>query len=112
MDVLAVCAAAQTAITRAREGDGPSFLVCNTYRYGGHHAGDKQDYKDAEEAKAWRLKDPIERLARLLMESGMTSEAAIAALKQEIEQEVRAVADQAKAAPLPAPDDLEAHLYA
>jgi TPP-dependent pyruvate/acetoin dehydrogenase alpha subunit len=112
MDVLTVRAAAQTAIARAREGGGPSFLVCNTYRYGGHHAGDKQEYKDAEEAKAWRLKDPIERLSRSLMESGMASEAVVVALKQEVEQEVRAVADQAKAAPLPAPDDLEAHLYA
>ena len=42
----------------------------------------------------------------------MASEAAIAALKQEIEQEVRAAAELAKAAPLPVPDDLEAHLYA
>jgi TPP-dependent pyruvate/acetoin dehydrogenase alpha subunit len=112
MDVLAVRMAAQTAIERAREGNGPSFLVCNTYRYGGHHAGDKQDYKDAEEAKAWRLKDPIERLSRLLKESGLASEAAIAALTQEIDREVRAVVDLAKVAPLPAADDFEAHLYA
>lgn len=112
MDVLAVRMAAQTAIERAREGNGPSFLVCKTYRYGGHHAGDKQDYKDAEEAKAWRLKDPIERLSRLLKESGLASEAAIAALTQEIDREVRAVVDLAKVTPLPADDDFEAHLYA
>ena len=112
MDVLAVRVAAQVAIERARQGNGPSFLVCNTYRYGGHHVGDKQDYKDDAEAKAWRLKDPIERLSCLLMTSGMASEAAIAALKQEIEQEVRAAVEQAKAAPLPATDELEAHLYA
>jgi TPP-dependent pyruvate/acetoin dehydrogenase alpha subunit len=112
MDVLAVRMAAQTAIARAREGNGPSFLVCNTYRYSGHHVGDKQDYKDDEEAKAWRLKDPIERLSRLLMESDMASAAAIAALKQEIEQEVRIAVEVAKAAPLPTPDDLKVHLYA
>jgi TPP-dependent pyruvate/acetoin dehydrogenase alpha subunit len=112
MDVLAVRAAAQTAIAHARQGGGPSFLVCNTYRYGGHHVGDKQDYKDDEEAKAWRLKDPIERLARRLMESGMASEAAITALKQETEQEVRAAVELAKAAPLPADNDIEVYLYA
>jgi TPP-dependent pyruvate/acetoin dehydrogenase alpha subunit len=112
MDVLAVRMAAQTAIARAREGNGPSFLVCNTYRYSGHHVGDKQDYKDDEEAKAWRLKDPIERLSRLLMESDMASAAAITALKQEIEQEVRIAVEVAKAAPLPTPDDLKVHLYA
>ena len=112
MDVLAVRAAAQSAIERARQCGGPSFLVCNTYRYGGHHAGDKQDYKDAEEAKAWRLKDPIERLSRQLITTKMASEAAITTLKQEIEQEVRTAVEMAKAAPLPAPDDLKAHLYA
>ena len=112
MDVLAVRAAAQSAIERARQGGGPSFLVCNTYRYGGHHVGDKQDYKDDEEAKAWRLKDPIERLSRVLKKVGWASEADIAALEQEVDRQVRDAVDMAKAAPLPAPDDLEAHLYA
>src|SRR5215213_7838674 len=35
-DVLAVHAAAERAVARARAGDGPSFLVCSTYRYLGH----------------------------------------------------------------------------
>ena len=83
MDVLAVRAAAQRALDRARGGSGPSFLICNTYRYGGHHVGDKQDYKDDADAKAWRLKDPIERLGRWLQNSGMASAATIAALKHE-----------------------------
>ena len=95
------------AIERARDGNGPSFLVCNTYRYGGHHVGDKQDYKDDAEAKAWRLKDPIERLVPLAEGIRLgDSEATIAALKQEIDGEVRAAVDLAKAAPLPAADDL------
>jgi len=112
MDVLAVRAAAQRAIARARNGDGPSFLICNTYRYGGHHAGDKQDYKDSAEEKAWREKDPIERLSRQLMNADMTTEAKIAALEREVESEVRAAVDAAKTAPLPDAGDLEAHLYA
>ena len=112
MDVLAVRGAAQRALERARSGGGPSFLVCNTYRYGGHHAGDKQDYKDDAEAEAWRLKDPIERLSRWLKESGMATAQTIAALKQEIDDEVRAAVEFAKAAPFPTADDLGAHLHA
>jgi TPP-dependent pyruvate/acetoin dehydrogenase alpha subunit len=42
----------------------------------------------------------------------LASEAAIAALTQEIDREVRAVVDLAKVTPLPADDDFEAHLYA
>src|ERR1017187_10322762 len=38
MDVLAVRDATCRAVARARAGEGPSFLVCTTYRYGGHHA--------------------------------------------------------------------------
>jgi TPP-dependent pyruvate/acetoin dehydrogenase alpha subunit len=112
MDVLAVRTAAQGALERARKGGGPSFLVCNTYRYGCHHAGDKQDYKDDEEAKAWRLKDPIERFDRWLQDCNMTTAATIAVLKRDIDQEVRAAIDSAKQTPLPAADDFEAHLYA
>src|SRR5690348_12514985 len=41
-DVVAVHAAAQHLVERAREGKGPGFLLCNTYRYYGHHVGDIQ----------------------------------------------------------------------
>jgi pyruvate dehydrogenase E1 component alpha subunit len=111
MDVLAVRAAARCAVDRARNGNGPSFLVCMTYRYGGHHVGDKQDYKDEVEAKAWRLKDPIERFGRTLQETRMATAETIAALKREVEDKVRAAAALAKTAPRPAADDLARHLY-
>src|SRR5258708_10691065 len=39
-DVRIVYAAAQSLVARARAGDGPAFLLCNTYRYHGHHVGD------------------------------------------------------------------------
>jgi pyruvate dehydrogenase E1 component alpha subunit len=112
MDVLAVRAAAMPAIARARGGHGPSFLVCTTYRYGGHHVGDKQDYKDDEEARSWRLKDPIERLARRLREAGEATAQEIAAIAAAVEAEVRAAVNLAKVAPMPAADDLAAHLHA
>lgn len=112
MDVLAMRAAAKEAITRARTGGGPSFLVCNTYRYGGHHVGDKQDYKDDDEAKAWQQKDPIERLGRRLVESELATEEKIAALQAEVHAEVRGAVDAARMAPFPAEEDLRAYLYA
>ncbi len=112
MDVFAVRAATQRALERARDGGGPSFLICNTYRFGGHHVGDKQDYKDDAEAKAWRLKDPIERLGQWLQDSGMATAKTIAELQQDIEAELRAAVDRAKAAPFPAADDLGSYLHA
>ncbi len=37
----------------ARAGVDPTFLLCNTYRFGGHHIGDKQEYKDVGPAFTW-----------------------------------------------------------
>ena len=39
-DVRAVFAEAAELVARARAGGGPAFLLCNTYRYHGHHVGD------------------------------------------------------------------------
>src|SRR5215218_5948922 len=40
MDLFSVFSEASRLVERARRGDGPSYLVCRTYRYHGHHAGD------------------------------------------------------------------------
>lgn len=112
MDVLAVQKAAASGIARARSGQGPSFLVCTTYRYSGHHVGDKQDYKDSEEMKVWRQKDPIERLARQLRDARAATAETIAGLKSNIERDIRSAVDTAKKALPPAPNDLGAYLYA
>src|SRR5215469_9465553 len=50
-DVRAVYAVAQALVERARKGEGPAFLVCNTYRYHGHHVGDinREYYRSKQE---------------------------------------------------------------
>jgi len=112
MDVLAVRAATARAVARARAGEGPSFLVCTTYRYGGHHVGDRQDYKDADEVRAWKEKDPILRLSRRLEAAGVASAGQIAALAAEVQAEVLAAVDAANADAMPTSDDLASFLYA
>jgi pyruvate dehydrogenase E1 component alpha subunit len=112
MDVVAVHAAAVTAVGRARAGGGPSFLVCNTWRYGGHHAGDKQGYKDREEAAAWEAKDPILRLARELIEARIADQAALDSIAAGIDAEVKAAVDFAKASPEPDVADLRSQVFA
>ena len=108
MDVLAVRAATGRAVARGRAGEGPSFLVFNTWRYSGHHAGDHQDYKDEAETRAWRERDPIERLARDLK----PGEAALAELDRAVAAEIAAALAFARAAPPPGPEDLARFLYA
>lgn len=112
MDVLAVRGAAAQAVVRARAGDGPSFLVCNTYRYGGHHVTDRQDYKSSDEVAEWRAKDPILRLRRLLLEQGIAGDQALDEVHAEVAGVVREAYAFATASPEPDPAALAAHLYA
>jgi TPP-dependent pyruvate/acetoin dehydrogenase alpha subunit len=112
MDVLAVQEAAGRAIARGRQGEGPSFLVCATYRFGGHHVGDKQEYKDTAEAAGWRQKDPIERFSRQLIDANVATPETLATLKQVVEAEVRDAVEFARAAAMPDRRDLEFYVYA
>jgi pyruvate dehydrogenase E1 component alpha subunit len=112
MDLIAVHAAATEAVDRARKGAGPSFIICNTYRFGGHHVGDKQDYKAEAEAARWREKDPILQTARFLKSKRIVNDARLAAVAQEVAAVVRDAVTFAKQAAEPTADLLEAHLYA
>jgi TPP-dependent pyruvate/acetoin dehydrogenase alpha subunit len=65
-DVGAVYAAIQTLVKRARDGEGPGFLLCHTYRYFGHHVGDinRAYYRSKDEEDEWKARrDPIKRMA-------------------------------------------------
>src|ERR1700678_782944 len=61
-DVRAVLATASKLADRARHGQGPAFLLCNTYRYRGHHVGDinREYYRSKKEEQQWLGEnDPI-----------------------------------------------------
>jgi pyruvate dehydrogenase E1 component alpha subunit len=65
--VLAVYAATQEALERARMGEGPSFIEAFTYRMGAHTTSDDPTrYRTSEQEEQWRRRDPIDRLAALL----------------------------------------------
>src|SRR4249919_461096 len=58
-DVLAVYQSTQGALTRARNGDGPTLIECKTYRWHGHSEHDKAFYRTNEELAMWKSRDPI-----------------------------------------------------
>jgi len=62
MDVEHVVTAARRAVDQAREGGGPTFLECATYRFVGHHTAEgamNLRYRTEGEIAAWRLRDPL-----------------------------------------------------
>jgi pyruvate dehydrogenase E1 component alpha subunit len=103
-DVLAVIAAARTAIDRARRKEGPSLIECKTYRWRGHWTGDPEVYRSREEVADWMAnKDPIKRLRGYLIERGMVSETELEAIAAGAEAEVARAIEFALASPEPDP---------
>jgi len=112
MDLLAVHAQASALIERARQGDGPAYLICNTYRFHGHHAGDPLNYREKDEVERWRLQDPIDRVKQIAQERGAMTAAEVAELDARIEAEIDEAVAFAKASPEPAADQLMTDIYA
>jgi pyruvate dehydrogenase E1 component alpha subunit len=112
MDLFAVNTAAGEFVERARRGDGPAYLVCTTYRYHGHHAGDPLNYREKEEVERWRQQDPIDRVKRVALERGAMTEAEIADLERRIEAQIDEAVEFARNSPDPTPDQLMTDIYA
>jgi pyruvate dehydrogenase E1 component alpha subunit len=112
MDFFAVHDAARDLVERARRSEGPSYLVCHTYRYHGHHAGDPLNYRQKEEVEQWRRRDPIERLKRVLVERGVMQAEEIAALERRVEAEIDEAVEFARGSPEPTVDQLMTDIYA
>ncbi len=111
-DVLAVYAAARRAVDRARSGGGPTLIEAMTYRMKGHAEHDAQAYVPKEELEEWRQRDPLERYARTLVESGDATAEELAAIDQSVTEEIDREAEAAEKSPLPDPAIALQNVYA
>jgi TPP-dependent pyruvate/acetoin dehydrogenase alpha subunit len=111
-DVFAVYDAARQAVDRARSGDGPTLLESLTYRMKGHAEHDAQAYVPKEELEEWRRRDPLERCARVLIESGVATAEELAAVDRAVSEEIDREVEAAEKSPLPSPEDALKNVYA
>ena len=114
-DVRAVHAAAQRLVDRGRGGLGPSFLLCNTYRYHGHHVGDinREYYRSKQEEQLWKTeRDPVQNHRQWLLEQKIADAATVAEWDSEIEQEMKKAVEFAIATPYPSVDQVQQDVYA
>jgi len=103
-DVEAVFEAARVAAERARVGDGPTLIECQTMRMHGHGAHDDMSYVPPELFEEWEARDPIATYsARLVAEHGFTEDE-VERLRDEAGAEVDDAARRALASPPPDPD--------
>ncbi|HWG59078.1 MAG TPA: thiamine pyrophosphate-dependent dehydrogenase E1 component subunit alpha [Candidatus Acidoferrales bacterium] len=111
-DVLAVYDVAQTAIARARSGEGPTLIECKTYRWYGHSEIDPARYRMKEEVEAWKKKCPVQRFEKALFEKKTLTDAKKKEVTDEITREINEAVDFAEQSPYPDASELMDHIWA
>lgn len=114
-DVRAVFITARRLVEHARKGGGPAFLLCNTYRYHGHHVGDinREYYRSKQEEQEWKTKrDPIKNFAEWMIGLKVSDAASLEEIQKEVRAEMKAAVEFAIAAPYPRPEEAEQDVYA
>ena len=113
MDAVAVFEATTGALDRARQGGGPSFIECKTYRYYNHHGVQTlgMKYRSDDEVKEWRDRDPVPRHEDLMVSVGAMTPDGIESVRDEIAAEVEAAIEFAEQSPMPDPADLLVDVY-
>lgn len=114
-DVRAVYAAARGLVEQTRQGEGAAFMLCNTYRYLGHHVGDiaRSYYRSKEEEEHWKTeRDPLQLLSRWLVEQRMAGTGTFEHIEQRVRAEIEAGVQFALSTPFPDPSEVNQDVYA
>ncbi len=114
-DVRAVHAVASDLAERARRGEGPAFLLGNTYRYRGHHVGDinREYYRSKKEEQQWLAEsDPIKNFAEWLKNQKHADADTLSTIDSELRAEMDKAVKFAVAAPYPGGDEVDQDVYA
>ena len=101
-DIDVVIAEMSKAADRARHGEGPTYIVANTYRFRGHSMSDAMKYRSKEEMEKARSRDPIAVYEVRLREKGLLNDEQDEAMQEEIAEIVAEAVKQADADPHPA----------
>jgi len=111
-DLLAVYAASKEALERALSGGGPTLIEAVTFRMGPHSTSDDpKKYGHDVQAEAWRDKDPIMRVKKMLVASGVWSEKDDEYLWQSLNEEMTNIFQEREKIPPPRPESLFEDVY-
>jgi TPP-dependent pyruvate/acetoin dehydrogenase alpha subunit len=111
-DPLAVLAAMNDALDRARRGEGPTFLECVTFRFKGHYFGDPMAYIPADQMAAAEAADPVPAFRKQLADGGICAAEELDDIDAAADRAVEAAIETVMAAPVPPLDELERDVYA
>ena len=107
MDVVDTYEVLSEAIETVRKDRKPILVEAKTYRFRGHSMADPEEYRDKEQVKEWRKRDPIPSYAKRLDlgedDVAKLDEAAVARIDEAVE-----FADESD---FPAPESIYDHVY-
>jgi pyruvate dehydrogenase E1 component alpha subunit len=115
-DVEAIYLATLKAVEECRNGEGPVFLECMTYRWR-EHVGPyfdyelKRAYRTKEEVETWMSRCPVKRSGEELIASGLAAKEDLEQWRAEIEKEIQQTVEQARQSPWPGPESLLENVY-
>lgn len=112
MDVLAVRETVSAAVDRARRGEGPSLIECQTYRWYGHSRSDPRKYRTKEEEAEWKARDPVFSFASRLVAENVVTEGEVDEVEASVEVAIEEATSFALDSPMPSVDELELNVYA
>jgi 2-oxoisovalerate dehydrogenase E1 component alpha subunit len=109
---IAVHAAVDAALQRAREGGGPSIVEAKCYRFLSHTTDDDdRTYRSREEVEAHRLRDPLPTFEQILRNANILTLEEVEALKVALYDEIDEALEAAAAMEGPAASDLTTNVY-
>jgi pyruvate dehydrogenase E1 component alpha subunit len=111
-DVEAVFEVARVAAERARSGDGPTLIECQTMRMHGHGAHDDMSYVPDEMLTEWAKRDPIQRYETVLITEHDFEQAEIDGVHDSVQAYVDECAERALASPMPDAETATDAVYA
>ncbi|HIB01797.1 MAG TPA: thiamine pyrophosphate-dependent dehydrogenase E1 component subunit alpha [Phycisphaerales bacterium] len=111
-DILAMICVTNEAATRARAGEGPTFIEAVTYRMSLHTtADDPTVYRDDSEVVLWESRCPISRFEKYLTNKGLLDAEKVQEIADACEQEVLQARDNFYNMPPADSTEIFDHLY-
>lgn len=111
-DPLAVKSALDDALRQARDGAGPTFIECVTFRFRGHYFGDRMPYIPKDQLAEAMAADPVPRFRGHLAEAGICTEDELDRIDTEAVATVEAALKTVMGAESPTGDELDQDVYA
>lgn len=112
-DIFAVYKVTKEALEKARNGGGPTFIECITYRLADHTtADDAAKYRNPQEVEEWKKKDPVMRLELYMKAKNLWSEAYAKKLGEDAERKINDAVKSSESVAPPQPEDMFRYLYA